>query len=213
MKPIKSIALNARVTNLCKRLVTAARKAKVPLGILEDELMKTLASLGAETSGSITELATGMVVPVRAEDTGLVPKGWSVYRKNTIPQDFLERSINFARLSYGTCLAQGGKPFVKGAAMLDRAISTNAYGSLGFAALLLKAQRERKEIFPKESRQERCYIMPRTILIDIEGFLRVGVFLWRRRKWALEFRRVDNPFDCHDWFVCARGKSRSALLD
>ena len=70
--------------------------------------------------------------------------------------------------------------------MLARA--GNAYGSLGFTAVLLKAQDEGKEIFPVESRGKHYFIMPRTILLDDRQDRGVAYFLWSGRQWALSFR-------------------------
>ncbi|MBI2459022.1 MAG: hypothetical protein HYV53_00535 [Parcubacteria group bacterium] len=99
----------------------------------------------------------GIITPVRAQDTGLVPNGW------TIKSDNLEGDISLANLDYSSCPVREGEKYVGGDTMFERA--GNAYGSLGFAAALLKAQDEGKEIFPVESRGKHYFIMPRTILI------------------------------------------------
>jgi len=65
--------------------------------------------------------------------------------------------------------------------MLQRAVEQKAVGSLGYAAELLKAQKQGKEIFPVESRGKHYFIMPRTRLLDRHGLPPRGLFLLGRR--------------------------------
>ena len=143
--------------------------------------------------------ANSMITPAYAQDTGLVPGGWSV------KSDSLEGDISLANLDYSFGPVQAGEPYVSGDTMLARA--GNAYGSLGFAAALLKAQAEGKEIFPVGSRRKHYFLMPRTVLLDYGRGRRVACFGWSCGWWVLSFGYLGCGFFDGGRFVlasCAR---------
>ncbi len=125
------------------------------------------------------------ITPVRAQDTGLIPLREGYWK---VLKDDLEGEINPANLDYFSCPVLQGESYVDGITMLRR--SMGAYGSLGFAAALLKLQGKGKEIFPRESRGKHHFLMPLTILGDSYGSRCLACFFWRDGHWALEFRSV-----------------------
>lgn len=124
---------------------------------------------------------SGIITPVRAQDTGLVPNYC------TVESDNLEGDINLANLDYSFCpLREGEDGWVEIDTILERV--GVAYGSLGFAAALLKAQEQGKEIFPVESRGKHYFIMPRTVLNDLLLHHRkLAYFHWFSERWVLDF--------------------------
>lgn len=159
--------------------------------------MQTLTpSVNGPSDPQVGKLHGGIITPVRAQDSGLVPNGWEVKSDN------LEGDINLANLDYSSCPVQAGELYVSGDTMLARA--GNAYGSLGFAAALLKAQVEGKEIFPIRSRGKHYFLMPRTILLDGNRRRRVACFGWDGGQWVLGFSDLDDDFDDDGRFVRPR---------
>ena len=116
--------------------------------------------------------------------------------------DNLEGDINLANLDYSSRPVHTGESYVSGDTMLARA--GNAYGSLGFAAALLKVQDEGKEIFPAESRGKLYFIMPCTILLDGNRGRLVPCFYWHRLRWALFFNCLDSLWSGLSRFVRPR---------
>lgn len=188
-----------QVGKVHERLLAAARKSGVTpqqfqeaLGYpgtgLEDELLAVFVRFAKKVSGIIT--------PIRAQDTGLIPNGW------TVESDNLEGDINLANLDYSSCPVREGESYVSGDTMLQRA--GNAYGSLGFVAALLKAQDEGKEIFPVESRGKHYFVMPRTILLSDGRRRGVAYFRWGGERWVLRFGWLVSRFRVHARFVRPR---------
>ena len=185
-----------QVAKLGDRINAAARKAGIDTALfqvalaypgteLEDEMIALLVRFAKKASGIVT--------PVRAQNSGLVPSGWQVTK------DDPEGDINLANLDYSSGPVQAGETYISGDTMLAR--KGNAYGSLGFAAAKLKQQEEGKEIFPVESRGKHYFIMPRTVLLDGGRGRRVAYFYWDGRRWVLYFRYLHRNFRCSDRFV------------
>jgi hypothetical protein len=154
----------------------------------------------------------GTVVPLRAEASGLIPSNWSLFVKNGVRQDFLEGIVDLAKLDYKSPLKNDEK-FVRDGAMIERARLLNAYGSLGFAASLLKAQRQGFEIFPVDSRVrdsgsgiKHTFAMPNTTLLDDQGRHRIGSFAWSHEKefWVFRFTFEHGGLGLSTRFVCPR---------
>jgi len=192
MKICSSTPSKRQVGKLEERLQAVARKS----GLDSRQFQIALAYPGTELEDEMVSLlvrfskkASGIITPVRAQDTGLIAGGWSVESDNP------EGGISLANLDYSTGPVQekdGG--YVDGDTMLARA--GNAYGSLGFAAALLKAQEEGKEIFPVESRGRHYFIMPRTVLLHDYRHRRVACFDWDGQQWVLAFGWLSDDF--HD---------------
>jgi len=172
-----------QVGKLHDRILSATRKS----GIDSDQFQIALVYPGTELEDGMVALlvrfakkASGIITPVCAQDTGLITDSW------TVKSDNLEGDINLANLDYSSGPVREGESDVNGDTMLERA--GNAYGSLGFAAVLLKAQDEGKEIFPVESRGKHSFIMPRTVLLGVDRLhLRAAVFFWHGGRWELAF--------------------------
>lgn len=176
-----------QVEKVCDRLMVAARKSGIPLAQfqvalgfpgtgLEDDLAAVFVKYAKKASGIVT--------PVRAEDTGLIPQSWKVKKGGDRP----EGDVDLAKLDYSTCPVRKDEEYVSGETMMKRARELGAIGSLGFAAELLKAQDEGKEIFPVESRGVHYFIMPLTELQDVDGNGGVAYFRWPGERWGLDFR-------------------------
>jgi hypothetical protein len=199
LTPSKNGPSGPQVGKLEERLHAAARKS----GITSGQFQIALAHPGTELEDGIAALivqfankAGGIITPVRAQDTGLVPGGWSVESDN------LEGNISIANLDYSSCPVRAGESHVSGHVVLARA--GNAHGSLGFAAALIRAQDRGEEIFPVKSRGRHCFLMPRTILLDDYRNRRVSYFNWRDERWVFYFRWLDSDFDGDDRFVRPR---------
>lgn len=200
MTPSVNTPTDPQVGKLHERLLSAARKS----GLTTQQFQVALAYPGTELEDGLlvtivqfAKKASGIITPVRAEETGLIPNGWSV------ESDSLEGDISLANLDYSSCPVQeGDNGYVNGDTMLARA--GNAYGSLGFVAVLLKAQAEGKEIFPVASRGKNYFIMPRTILLDVSRGRRVACFGWDGSRWALGFGYLDDGFRGRIRFVRPR---------
>ena len=183
------------------RILTAARKSGIDSGQFQDALAYPGTELEDEKVVLLVRFAkkaSGIITPVRAQDTGLVPKNWE------IKSDNLEGDINLANLDYSSCPVREGETYVSGDTMLQRAIEAKAYGSLGFAAALIKEQEEGKEIFPVESRGKHYFIMPLTELVDGDRNRRVAYFDWIGERWVLDFDWLDSYFGDSDRFVRPR---------
>jgi len=138
----------------------------------KDDIMEMTPFVTATESQ--TRKPLGIVSPVRAQDTGLIPKDW------TVEADVPEGEINLAELDYS----------------LDRFQLARAFGSLGLAVELLKVQRAGKEIFPVESRGQHYFFMPRTILLDGKGNRYIPYFAWNggSKQWVLNFSKHHSLF-------------------
>lgn len=156
-------------------------------GIFQDQVVEVVKKL--------VKKARGIITPVSAQDTGLVPTHWKV--RNDKP----EGDVDLAKLDYSACPVRENEDYVSGATMMKRARELGAIGSLGFAAELLKAQDEGKEIFPVESRGKHYFIMPLTELQDDVGNGGVACFGWDGSRWALRFGFLGSRFSRRVRFV------------
>ncbi len=180
-----------QVGKLHERLIAAARKS----GVTPAQFQLALAFPGTDLEDDIaasivkfSKRASGIVTPVRAQDTGLIPEGW------TLEAEELEGDVELGKVDYSYCPVHEGEEWVNGTTMLKRAVEQKAVGSLGYAAELLKAQKEGKEIFPVESRGKEYFIMPRTRLLDRSRRRHVAYFCWRgiASGWVLDFCWADH---------------------
>ena len=194
-----------QVGKLHERLLAAARKS----GVTPAQFQLALAFPGTDLEDDIaasivkfSKRASGIVTPIRAQDTGLIPEGW------TLEAEELEGDVELGKVDYSCCPVHEGEQYVNGTTMLQRAVEQKAVGSLGYAAELLKAQKQGKEIFPVESRGKHYFIMPRTRLLDRHGFRHVAYFRWYdgASGWVLRFYWADTGFhfDSHDRFLRPR---------
>ena len=149
---------------------------------------------------SFAKQLLGIATPVPAEQTNLILAKWTVVVRNGVRQDFPEGDVDLAKLDYSTCPVHDDE-YIGGDTMMKRAKELDAIGSLGFAADLLKAQDQGKEIFPVESRGVHCFIMPLTELQDGDGHGSVAYFLWDGERWELVFAWLGYDFRRHDRFV------------
>jgi hypothetical protein len=159
----------------------------------------------------LVKKASGIVTPRRAEDTGLIPDRWKVYvTKEEVRKDKLEGDVDLAKVDY-VCPLRDDGDFIKSETMLQRAAELKAIGSLGYAAELLKAQEEGKEIFPVGSRGKHYFIMPLTELLDDDRRREVACFHWddESRRWVLRFRWADDLFFRSGRFVVPREEKPS----
>lgn len=169
-------------------------------GLFQDQVVEVVKKL-------VKKKASGIVTPRRAEETGLIPSGWSVYvTPEGVRKDRPEGDVDLARLDYVCPLRQEDGDWISGETMLQRAVELKAIGSLGFAAGLLKAQEEGKEIFPVKSRDREYFIMPLTELLVGIGDRDVAYFDWGAwsERWVLHFAWVGNHFFRPARFVVPR---------
>lgn len=189
-----------QVEKICDRLMVAARKSGVPMAQFQVALGFPGTGLEDDLAAVFVKYAKkaqSIVTPIAAADTGLVPQDWKV-RKDTPEGD-----VDLAKLDYSACPVRDDE-YVSGETMMKRARKLGAIGSLGFAAELLKAQDEGKEIFPVESRDKHYFIMPLTELRDDDGHGSVAYFHWVGKRWKLFFRRLGSGFSRDVWFVRRR---------
>ncbi|MDP3993653.1 MAG: hypothetical protein U1C57_02995 [Candidatus Doudnabacteria bacterium] len=143
--------------------------------------------------------ALGIIIPIRAQDTGLVPEGWGVRK------DRLEGRVELAKLNYlSGCFVKAPEIYVSGEIMTKRALELGAIGSLGLAAGLLEAQKKGKIIFPVESGvKKHNFVMPCTELDDEGGDASVAYFYWNRcgGGWKLGLRSLVGYFYPRDRFL------------
>ncbi len=210
MTTTPSTPSNNQVGKLEERLRASARKS----GTTEEHFQAALGFPGTGLEDDIAAVirkyankVRGIVTPVRAEDTGLMPNGYSVYvTKDGVRKDRLEGDVELANVDYICPLRDGDGDYISGEVMLQRSIEMKAIGSLGYAFALLKAQEEGKEIFPVESRGKHYFIMPLTEVLDVSRSRRVAYFNWheRSRRWVLSFPWVDRYYNRRDRFVVPR---------
>lgn len=191
-----------QIEKLHERLLSATSKS----GVTPQQFYAALAYPGVELEDGLLAVivrfakkASGIIVaPISAEDTGLVPNDWEV------ESDDLEGEINLAAMDYHFSVRGDTSYIVNGYTVLQEA--GNAYGSLGFAAVLLKAQDEGKEIFPVASRNKHYFFMPRTILLDDRRGRYIAYFDWIGGRWALDFHLLDDHLFGRGRFVRPRGE-------
>ncbi len=183
-------ASDNQVDKVHERLEIAARKLSIP----KDSFQKALEYPGTGLEDDLAAVfmkyskkASGIVTPISAKDTGLVPRG----RGWKVKKDKLEGDVNLAKLDYSTCPVHDDEEYISGDTMMKRAQELGAIGSLGFAADLLKAQNEGKEIFPVESRGAHYFIMPLTELQDGDDNRTAACFSWGGERWVLIFTWID----------------------
>lgn len=190
----------AQAGKLDERLHAAARKA----GFDSQLFQEVLGYSGTELEDDLLAVfirhykkARGIVSPVSAQDTKLVPSNWKV------KADQPEGDVDLAKLDYSLCPVRDDEEYISGKTMMARAKEDKAIGSLGFVAALLKAQDEGKEIFPVESRGQHYFIMPLTELQDDGGRGGVASFHWSvdLRRWVLRFLWLYSNFRRYDRFV------------
>ncbi|KKW22822.1 MAG: hypothetical protein UY65_C0014G0003 [Parcubacteria group bacterium GW2011_GWA2_51_12] len=122
--------------------------------------------------------ASGIVKPIPATQTGLVPSSWEVHK------DKPEGRVDLAILDYSVCPVHRGEECVTHYVMMKRAKQVKAIGSLGLAAALLKLQDAGREIFPAEFRGNSYFIMPLTELqYCLYGEHAVVCMRWSGRRW------------------------------
>ncbi len=193
-----------RVRNLTQEAIEAANLEQA--GFTHDDMQaihanaapykKELAVAFIAFLTSFTKKLLGIATPVPADKTSLIPNGWTVKVRESVPQDFPESDVDLSKLDYSLCPVRGSEEHINGTTMMARAREDKAIGSLGLAAVLLKAQDEGKEIFPVESRGKHYFIMPLTELQGVIGFGYVAYFRWSRgeRRWVLGFGWLGRSF-------------------
>jgi len=195
-----------KIDKLHDRLMIAAQKSGIPDAVFQKALEYPGTELEDKIAAFMIEFskkASGIVTPIAAKDTGLIPQGWKVKKGG----DRLEGDVDLAKLDYSSCPVRDDEEYVSGETMMKRAKEVNAIGSLGLAADLLKAQDEGKEIFPVESRGVHYFIMPLTELQDDDGddgSGNVAYFNWNGKRWKLNFNWLDNNFNRNDRFLRRR---------
>jgi hypothetical protein len=193
-----------QVGKLHERLLAAARKSGVSPAQFQLALGFPGTDLEDEIAASIVKFskrASGIVTPVRAQDTGLIPEGW------TVESDSPEGDVNLAKLDFTVCpVRDGDGDWVGGETMLKRAVEVKAIGSLGFGKMVIDAQKEGKDIIPVELRGKVYIILPRTILLVRDRYRRVAYFYWsdKAAEWVMSFYYVGYSFNRDDRFVRPR---------
>lgn len=186
-----------QIEKLCAKVRAAARKSRLTsqhfqngLGYpgtgLEDEILATVVRFAKRVSGIFT--------PLPAQETGLVPEGWDVVSDN------LETEIDVTMLDFTSRPLQEDEEWIGIVTMIERI--GNAYGSLGFAKLMLDAQEEGRDIIPVK-RRGLVYILPRTILRDRMGARGVGFLGWDL-LWALDFTSLHSSWRDYNFHRNAR---------
>ena len=201
-----------RVRNLTEEAIREANLEKE--GFTHDELQvihanaapykRELAVIFITALRTFAKKLLGIVTPVPAEQTGLIPQKWSVMVRDDVKQDSPEGDVDLSQLDYSLCPVRDGEEYIGGKTMMARAKEDKkVVGSLGLAFDLLRAQDEGKEIFPVESRGKHYFIMPLTELQGGDGRGLVAGFIWSddKRRWVLYFDWLDNRFNRHDRFV------------
>lgn len=195
-------ALAERQAKIDHVLTVLLRPVFLKLNILAEEWQVAVIEDGGIFQDQVVEVvkklvkkARGIITPVRAQDTGLVPKNWKV--RNDKP----EGDVDLAKLDYSACPVHEDEESVSGETMMKRVKELGAIGSLGFAAALLKAQDKGKEIFPVESRGVHYFIMPLTELQDDGDDGVVAYFRWFGERWRLDSSFLDDGFSRDVRFV------------
>ncbi len=169
-----------------------------------------LQDLVAGVVKNLVKMASGIVTPRRAEETGLLRVGWKVYvTEEGVRKDKLEGDVNLANVDYVCPLNDSDGDLIGGEVLLQRAVELNAIGSLGYAAELFKAQDEGKEIFPVESRGRHYFAMPLTEILDEHDKRCVAYFRWeaKSRRWGLFFPWLSGNFSRMIRLVCQKNPS------
>lgn len=206
-----------RVRSLTKEAIDEADLEKE--GFNRDELQvvhanaapykRKLAAIFIAALRSFAKKLFGIVTPVAAEQTGLIPQNWSVVVRNGVKQDFPEGEVDLAKLDYSSGPVRGLWFYVRIKTIMAMARKDeNVLGSLGFALELCKAQAEGKEIFPVESRGEHYFIMPLTELQGGDESARMAYFSWSvgQRRWVLNFCWLGVSFGRRARFVRRRNE-------
>ena len=136
------------------------------------------------------------MTPICAQDTGLVPSGYIVESED------LEGDINLVNLDFGTFAGvDGDGDSVTVDSMVARSKEVQAIGSLGFARLVLDAQKEGKDIIPAELRGKVYIILPRTILVHRDGFRCAAFLIWHSERWVVLVSWLGTRFNRNVRFV------------
>ena len=134
-----------------------------------------------------------MVSPLSAMETGLIPEGWGW----TVEKDDLEGDINLAKLDFDYCP-------VSDEVTLDRADKVEGLvGSLGFAKIVLDAQKEGKDIIPAELRSRVYIVCSRTVIRDGYGYHRVAALVGGG-PWVIRWLHLSEGFFPEDRLVRSR---------
>ncbi len=147
-----------------------------------------------------TERQGGNIVrPLRAQDTGLVPEGW------TVEADDLEGEIDLTKLDFSLPVIRDGEIWVNGDTVRKRAAEAKAYGSLGFAYELLKAENEGKNVFPVVPIGKHYFLVfPRTVLRDRNGIRVMHSINFHNRRWGIDPYLMGGRFRDFARFICPR---------
>lgn len=157
-----------------------------------------------------------IVTPVPASQTGLTPTGSSA-EGYTLHEDSPEGQIDIGMSVLDFSLGpvwEEQEEWVDLDTMLRRAAQVRAYGSLGFAKLILEAQKEGRNIIPRELRKPGVVILlPRTTFQNKVGKRGVACLdagggpSVREGMWGVYFSwwgRYTNPFQRGALFVRPR---------
>ncbi len=161
-----------------------------------------------------------ILVPVKAEETGLVPEGWRVKADN--PESGIDQFRLYFFSLRGVCMTYDEDDYAEGRPdkdgrdtvgdddphggpeILERALGEHgAIGSLGFGKLVLDAQTLGEKILTPE-RKDGTYCppdsiipLPLTILVDDEGTERIAQLMRKEAGlWQIEwvYFNEDWPF-------------------
>jgi hypothetical protein len=129
-------------------------------------------------------------------------------RCSRLPRRIPEGETELANVDYVCPLGKDDGDWISYDTMMERAAKLGAIGSLGYAAELIKAQKEGKEIFPVESRGKEYFIMPLTELLGDDGNRDVAFFYWfvKSQQWVLDFNWGVNDFFRDGRFLVPREK-------
>lgn len=175
---------------LSDRIQIAGRKKNIDTALFQVALGYPGTGLEDEIGEVLMKYANkarGILKPVRAQDTGLVPEGW------TVDFDELEGDVDLTKLDFSYCPVNDNDKdgLISGDTMLKRAKQIQAIGSLGFAKLVLDAQKEGKDVIPPELRGKVYIICSRTGLRDSYRGQHVPFLHWGGERWVLHFSWLD----------------------
>ncbi len=192
LTPSQARPAEAKIDKLCDRVRAAARKSGIPddrfqLGLevpgtgLEDDILKVLTSY--------IRKASSLVVPSRAQDTGLVPEGWAVW------SDEVENDVCLAQLDFCYSPCAWNEEYIYHDAMLERVKAAKTLGSLGLAKIILDEQKAGRQIIPVKLQGKKTILFPKTIIVHAGGDHCLASMPWYEGKWYLEFIWLDNSFN------------------
>ncbi len=195
MKKTSLTASNNQGDKLRERVGIALEKSGVTMDKVQIALGYPGTGLEDDIVSSIIKYsnkASGIVTPISALETGLVPSGWVVV------SDDLEGDIDIANLDFGYSPCEASESYISGDNMLKRATATKAIGSLGFAKYVLDEQAAGRQVIPEELQGQKYIICFRTILEGSSGRRHVAYLRWVGEQWVVGFRWIDSGFDSSD---------------